>query len=324
MRSCLGLAAGFVFAVMASSSVQAQVQAAACGDLRKLTGLDMQSLPDGRVTLGVTVVDRPSQLLLDTGGDFRALTPEVVEALGVKPVTGGDLVKDVPGHASTPNVVVPSITLGGVKVPDAAFLVLPRPDLRVPKDAKVDGRLTLDMLPGLDFDLDFAANQMGLFLQDHCEGKVVYWPNTGVTILPFSFDTAFRINFPVSLDGQPMTAMLDTSVADTTLDLDVAKEIGLQVAIDGAKRIGTDSNGKEVYQRRFNLLSFDAIGVSNPQINFVVSKGPAKPGARPRGGAPLVIGINSLKKLHIYFAVGEQRMYITAGAPVSATPAPAQ
>ena len=320
MRSSFrGLAAGVLSAFVASSSY-AQAQQAACGDLRKLTGLEMQTLPDGRVTLGVTVVDRPLKLLLDTSGDFRALTPEVVSALGAKPVVGGDLVKGIPGHESTPNVMLPSVTLGGVKIPDAAFLVLPRKQQRLPDGANVDGRLTLDMLPGIDFDLDFAAKQMGLFLQDHCEGKVVYWQSTALSILPFAFDTAFRINFPVKLDGQVVTAILDTSVAESTLDLDVAKAIGLTLSTDGMTKVGVDAGGKDIFQRRFQLLSFEDIGVSNPQIRLVQSKpSKAKPGdVMPSlGGAPLVIGINSIKKLHIFIAVKEQRLYITPGAAVA-------
>jgi len=299
------------------------MQAPACGDLRKLTALEMQTLADGRITLGVTLAERPSQLMLDTAGDFRALTPETVAALGVKPVKGGDLVKGIPGQENTENVMLPSITLGGVKIPEAAFLVLPRKEMRLPDGANVDGRFTLDSLMslGLDFDLDFAAKQMGLFLQDHCEGKVVYWQSSALSILPFSFDTAFRINFPVKLDGQVVTAVLDTSVADSTLDLDVAKQIGLTLPTEGMTKVGVDAGGKDIYQRRFQLLSFEDIGVSNPQIRLLQSK-PSKAkkaDAMPAlGGAPLVIGINSIKKLHIFVAVKEQRLYITPGAPAPA------
>ncbi len=326
MRACFrGLAAGLLLTV-ATSSAYAQTQAPACGDLRKLTALDMKNLADGRITLGVTIVDRPSQLMFDTTGDFRGLTPETATALGAKPVKGGDLVKDIPGHETAENVLLPSVTLGGVKIPEAAFLVLSRKEMRLPDGANVDGRFTLDTLLslGLDFDLDFAANQMGLFLQDHCEGKVVYWPSTALSILPFAFDTAFRINIPVKLDGQVVTAVLDTSVTDNTLDLDVAKDIGLTLALDGMKKVGTDSStGKDVYEQPFKMLSFDDVGFSNPQIKLLRSKS-RKPGLPPLTGAPLVIGINSIKKLHIFFAVREQRLYITpGGVAAAAAPAPA-
>ena len=305
-------------------------EAEACPPLRKFTSLEMQALPDGRMKVPVMLGERSSTLLLDTGSTFRAIRPEVVAAMSLKAIAGGDVVKGIPGQESAQNVVVPSVTLGTLKIPDVGFLVSPPGKL----NAAADGLLTLDMLASFDLDLDFAGNQLGLFVQDHCQGKVVYWPADGLAVVPFFFDATNRINFPVRIDGTPMVAVFDTGAAGTSLDLDIARANGMQPATDAMTKTAEVRDGKDVYQRRFKTLSFEDIAVANTMINVLQSGKTAKGAAKTEPGAstpPVVIGMNILRKLHVYVALGERTLYITPGraaAPASpaaavSTPAPA-
>ncbi len=324
--------ASSVYAAAAPTAAPAPMPAAApapaaaptCQPLRKIATMDMQPLPDGRVKVPVTLVDRPAMLLFDTGSPFRTLRPETVTALGMTPVTGGDVVKGIPGQENAKNVMLSSVTLGNFKIPDAAFLISPPGKA----DAPIDGLLTLDMLVDFDVDLDFVGNKLNMFLQDHCKGRVVYWPSNGLAVVPFFFDATNRINFPVKVDGTPMVAVLDTSAANTSLDLDAAKASGAQIATDNMTKTGEVKNGKDVYQRRFKGVSFEDITIANTTINVLQGGKPAKPAAKgeqPAPTPPVVIGMNILKKLHVYVALQERTLYITPGAvPTAATPAPAQ
>ena len=281
-----------------------------CQPLRKVTSLDMQALADGRVKVPVTLADRPAALLFDTGSPFRTLRPEAVTALGLTPVIGGDVVKGIPGQENAKNVMLPSVTLGTYKMPDAAFLI----STPSKADAPVDGLLTLDMLVDFDVDMDFVGNKLSLFLQDHCQGRVVYWPSTGLAVVPFFFDAMNRINFPVHIDGVPMVGVLDTGAAGTSLDLDAAKASGAQPATDGMTKTGEVRNGKDVYQRRFKSLSFEDITIANTMIDLMQSGKAAAKAGQAVATPPVVIGMNVLKKLHVYIALQERTLYITPGA----------
>ena len=305
-----------------AAAAPAAAAPAACPLLAKFTSVDLQALPDGRMKVPVMLGERPSALLLDTGTAFRALKAETVSALGLTPVVGGEVVAGIPGQATARNVMLPSLTLGNLKIPETGFLVAEPGKV----DAAVDGILTLDMLVRFDVDLNFAGNQMSLFLQNHCVGKVVYWEASGLTVVPFFIDTANRINFPVRIDGTPMVAVLDTGSPNTYLDLDIAKANGLNPASDNMTKTKEVRNGKEVYQRRFKSLSFEDIGINNTLINVMQGAKAAKPPAKAEQGAstaPVTLGMNILRKLHIYIALQERTLYITPGSAAVAAPAAA-
>ncbi len=309
-----------------AAAAAAPPAAGGCPALVKLTSMELQALPDGRLKVPVTLVERASTLLLDTGSAFRALKAETATALGITPVVGGEVVAGIPGQANARNVMLPSITLGTLKFPETGFLIAEPGAV----DAAVDGRLTLDMLVRFDVDLDFTGNQMSLFLQNHCVGKVVYWQANGLTVSPFFFDAQNRINFPVRIDGTPLVAVLDTNSPNTYLDLDIAKANGLNIASDNMTKTKEVRNGKEVYQRRFKSLSFEDIGINNTLINVMQGAKTAKPAAAAPSAptAPVTLGMNILRRLHIYVALQERTLYISAGggpavAPPAAAPAPA-
>ena len=68
----------------------------------------------------------------------------------------------------------------------------------------------LDLLHNYDVDLDIDAGKFKLFSQDHCPGKVVYWPASTVTVVPIRVVRSGHIIVPVVLDGHAIDALLDT------------------------------------------------------------------------------------------------------------------
>ena len=65
------------------------------------------------------------------------------------------------------------------------------------------------MLQKFDADFDFGGNKLNLISQNHCEGKVVYWPATTTAVVPFAHDAAGHLTFPMTLDGRRVRAMLE-------------------------------------------------------------------------------------------------------------------
>lgn len=134
------------------------------------------------------------------------------------------------------------------------------------------------------------------------------------------------IRTKVMLDGHLFTANIDTSLDISTINSEAAQDY-LGVAFDNHQldvpemhRDQPSQAGTETVtvtgwreQHRFRTLTFGGVTVINPL--FVLK--PAPPGAR-WADAPqspdVTIGMNVLRKLHLYFAFGERMLYVSAAA----------
>jgi hypothetical protein len=74
--------------------------------------------------------------------------------------------------------------------------------------------------------------------------------------------------------------------------------------------IPKDDPSKRIYFRRHSTLSFPGVTIANPLV--VVRP-------KPFGGPDMIIGMEVLRRLHIYNAVKEQALYITSAASVQSS-----
>ena len=134
------------------------------------------------------------------------------------------------------------------------------------------------------------------------------------------------IRTQVVLDGRTFTAVIDTGLDISTINSDAALRY-FDVALDAPGAAGThqdrppapqSSPGTEAVtvtgfrdRHRFHTLTFGGVTVVNPL--FVLKLSPAN---AHRVGSPqspdITIGMNVLRKLHLYFAFGEHMLYVSA------------
>lgn len=308
-------------------------------NLNRILSVEMAELPNGLWTVPMTLNGRVVQLMFDTGGGVRALTPKFTDELGLAraPVPPKSRIPDGPIE----QVSLAEAVLGGGKLPEGmvfavtdpaqanAGAVLPR--LFAPGDSPFDGTITPDMFyTRADVELDFAGKKFNLFSNEHCKGQVVYWPAAAIATVPFTIENG-RITFMLELDGKPVRTVLDTGAGLNTLDLGAA-QANYQVDVNAADVTKNEAMlpGKTVYEKRFATLGMDVLTIRNPLMVMVPPAAPAaeKPPARRGAKAPeppaMLLGMAMLKRLHIFIAFKEQMLYITpATAPQPAAPAAA-
>lgn len=132
------------------------------------------------------------------------------------------------------------------------------------------------------------------------------------------------IRAKVMLDGHLFTASIDTGQEVSTINSKTAQEY-LDVPPDDHSSDQPQSHpdqpvqpGTETVtvtgwraQHRFRTLTFGGVTVINPL--FVLKPGPM--GVRKAGdpqSPDITIGMNVLRKLHLYFAFGERMLYVSA------------
>jgi hypothetical protein len=332
MARCLGFAGlGLIAALLGAAPALAD----ACKPLAKLTTVDLIAAR-GVYLIPVTINGTPQKLLLATAGGISTINQSAATALGLNPVDTPFAPRLVNGAAKSSNayISVQNFGLGEMRAQNLFFAIAPNLQAGANPDFSYDGALAPDLMFRNDVELDFAAGKLSYFSQDHCEGHVVYWPNSGIAVVPFQTSRNGRvgsrqdshIRVPVMIDGRPFLATIATGEPRSTM---TAKEAQYQfnVTSDQPGRGDTDTRA---FSHVFGNLSFGGVGgvnVANPQMlivpNLVGNRltnvlGPGGERAtrydNPDLVAQVTIGMDVLKKLHIYIAFAERKLYITAAA----------
>jgi predicted aspartyl protease len=269
--------------------------------LMRYAAIPFTTIADGRIAIPVGVDGHAASFLVDTGGVYVSMTPELAKETGRTPKEVDRWLVGVGGSLMTTAVHVDEFTIDKLKGKDIPVYV----DTRL--GVGVDGTVDPDMMAKFDVDFDFAHGLMNLFSQDHCPGKVVYWAKDFV-VLPMEVRiNSGHIRVPVTLEGKKVMATLDTGSMDSVMSLKLAKSLGITEDSPDLKlrRSSGSENQFRTYSYPFKALDMDGIAVTNPHI-MVMSDA-----MLPRMGDDIILGMGILRQLHLYVAYKEEKLYIT-------------
>jgi hypothetical protein len=293
-----------VFAFCASTRVHAQE----CVPPRLENSVPMEAIGnDGKVAVPITLNGVQKKFLFDTGGgSINYISSEVALKLGMFR-TDNFVAMDLSGNKSYKVAGARHVKFGAVSAQGVAVFQL------VPGLA-FDGILSAGTMTGDDLDMDFGAMRLNFFSADHCRGDVVYWPHQALAVVPVNL-AAGHFELATTLDGHALRAMIDTGSSWTIVNAAWAKEnLGFSPG-EGSDAQGTpaDQPDREIYFRRYSALSFPGITVTHPLV--VVRPLQFGDGSDPGPSAPdMIIGMEVLRHLHLYYAAGEKQLYITPAA----------
>ena len=307
----------------------------ACHPLTLLTSVDLVRRDrDSRMYVPVSLQGKEKLMLLDTGGAVSEITSQVADELGLQRRMLGFVEVNISGETSNQAADVSNFTIGQLTTKSIELVVSPFEAL-FNGDTRYAGLIAPNILRQYDVDIDFGAPKLSLLSQDHCDGKVIYWPANAVAVVPMRVLKSGHIIVSLQLDGKPVTAELDTGASMSTLTLPVAEsDYGLKMGSPDTPYLSemADKPGAAIYHHRFKSLDFDGVAVGNLDVailpDFLKDKYKQGPEIGSRLGdsrtdgefADMLLGMNVLKHLHVYIAYKEQKLYITpASAPSVAT-----
>ena len=272
--------------------------------LQPVASLDMTVDSTGRISVPMSFAGKTENMLIDTGSTISLLTADTAKSLGLemKDVHSRILFQFFGGAVVTQYVTALDIALGQMVSRAMDFAIFPEgssPD--------TNGILGENILSSYDLDLDFANSKLNLFSTDHCPGQVVYWTSTPVAVVPFSRDRGDHILFDATLDGKNIQALVDTGAYRSVANWEtVGDAFGLTETSSGVTREGEGDHA--VYTYPFKTFTFGGVTVNNPDITMA-----PRTVSRIRSSMlpPVILGINVLRRLHIYVAAKEGKLYIT-------------
>jgi predicted aspartyl protease len=301
----------FAFCVLVLPAASAAVAAEQNCTLSQLASLDFGTDPNGIVYVAADINGHPENLVVDTGGIVSTLTWSTVQQLRLNTEALSGFV-EIEGVRLVWTAVGDKVQLGALTANHMPFLVMP--DYLMKGDKT--GILAPDIMSNYDVELDFAKGKFNLFSPDHCLGQVVYWTHQPYAEVPFQLDRIGHILISAQLDGKSIQVVLDTGSPLSRMPFETARELfGWDDKLTDLKVLDRRKDGSPAsYRYPFKSLSLAGVSVANPDVVLNVLE---KPGEH-RIGVPspqLLLGMSTLRQLHIYIAYHERNLYFTsAGA----------
>jgi len=231
------------------------------------------TLVQGRLTVPLTVDDRPATFVLDTGATRALVTPQAVRRLNL-PLDKwvATTMRGVGGVVEHADADPRSMTLGGMPLRQATLarhISLTVGDLPGMGADAVDGLLGRDFLSEFDLQLDMTARRLTLYDVHGCSGRFVPWPppyQAATVVAPMQH----AMLLPIAIDGVRMTALLDTGAAASLVTLPGMIRLGLTqqaLASDPAATMhGVGRREREMHQRRFASLQVAGETIRQPLL----------------------------------------------------------
>ena len=340
------------FAVMAGSHAGLAAETCALpsvvdtASLQPVAGSDL-------VTVPVQINSKPQQFLLDIGTGPMEVSEAAVSGLGLPEATkmmstiqlGGTgsmagmgtqqsqniqvPVYDVKGNqnanAQRSRVRIGAFTIGGATAHNLQFMVAD--DGEIAKGAPYDGLLTNDILRQYDFELDFTAKQINFLTPTRCTdpNQVVFWSHFEIGVIPLTLVDG-KIVVPVTIEGHPVNAVIDTSSARTVMRRDIAElTLGYKAGTQGMMPAGDmkDGMGEQIYAHTFSQIAF-AGGVTAVNVPALIETNSMLRatdkqmvlGSRATSAVARIpeftLGMDVLHQLHLYVVFDQKKLYVTA------------
>jgi len=326
-----------VSAVLAAAATVAAAHADPCPPLQILASVPMSYDTAGRPFVPVTLATAHKLMLIDTGGALSEISQHLATELGLYHRKVRVRQYNMSGQYTDEAADVSPFAIGNL-VADHTELMIAPDNFKYANDG-AGGIIGPNILRNYDAEFDFGGNTFKLISQEHCAGKVIYWPTATTAAVPMRISRDIgHIFVPVTLDGIALNALIDTGASTTFVPSWVAEDdFHLQLGSADAPAIDLlpGATGASVFKHRFHSLSVEGIVVSNPLISIfpdlmhhaMPRKSPY--GTRipetdePQGLNEVTLGIDVLKRLHLYIAYKEEMLYATPAGPAPAeVPAP--
>ncbi len=232
-------------------------------------------LTNGHLLVSVRVNGTPTTFILDTGAERTLMGEEVVRELGLpRDSWVASTVLGIGGYEERPNALPRSLQLGGVilrrhtLIGDNSVTVGPLP-LTAVQARPIAGLLGRDFISPFDLDLDLPARQLTLYDVSGCTTGFLPWHGT-YTSIPATTPMGAALVVPVSIDGSPLRALIDTGASSSLIAAPGMARLGLTPAVLAHDPGGNGSGigPAPVFMRRhqFQTLNVGPVTTMKPAI----------------------------------------------------------
>lgn len=300
--------------------------------LQPIASIDIEFDEDGTVLLPVKVDGQDAWMTLQMSAGIPTIYRSAAKQLGLRFEGQFNLEMSWGGQKVTHKTQVKSLLVGTANFARWDLYVLPH-DEPPPmyKGRPMIGGLTSQFMRPVDVELNLAGRKLNMFKQTtSCKGQQVYWGGE-FTAVELYYDPAGLMVFPMEIDGKRVEAALRTDTSTSVISETVTRQyFGFGRDSPGVTTEPTPAGGERATYRAMALTA-KGLAMNNVKIRLQDDLSrkcqPSTADRRSRAigfndcisVAPLSIGTDLLRRLRIYIASKEGRIYFTrAAAPVPA------
>lgn len=322
-RAVMAAAAFLITTLFATLPASAECQ------LQRVALLDAKTDRGGAFIIQMGIAGKEAMMALDTGSTVSWLSEKfasnVPGSRGRTTYQYGFYGRDATGAIMKDVMKVKSFRIGGLEIDQPAhFMIAGDESSRVIDGVASDGILGDNFIRNFDLELDPAGGKVGFYVHHECSEKApVHWSRQWTEIPIQKTDpcrrekdrrlceetttwTTDHILIDVTLDGKSVLALVDTGADSSVLDIDTAERTFGRKPSKGETAnevfVGISGESMKAHRIGFKTLSFSGINVQDPQ--FLITK-IYHPSAR------MIIGMDKLRFLHLYFAFEQDKIYAT-------------
>ncbi|MEO8302082.1 MAG: aspartyl protease family protein, partial [Rhizomicrobium sp.] len=164
----------------------------------RLTSINTNAMPDGRIRIPVMLDGRALSLLVDTGGVSTTIKWELAREMGLPVKQSQRRIAGVGGSLMNFAVAGDNFSIAELRVDNKPIYMESRPL------ESADGTLAADILRNYDVEFDMAQNRMSLAAPGDCAAPL--WAQQGSAGLPIEVAQSGHVRFPVKIDGKTIMA----------------------------------------------------------------------------------------------------------------------
>ncbi len=269
------------------------------------------------------VIDgKPAQMIVDTGAWTSSLFLESAKRLGLDPASTRATFYGAGGASPVWLITLKSLQLGGLTAHDMPMFVAGRRSLGG------DGLLGASFLLQTDVEFDLGHGKIRFFKPRGCVGdQVVYW-GQAYAVAPMEGDQHEKIEVPVRVNGQLVTAQMDTGAGRSVLTPGVARTAGVNPDSSAVTSVGASHGigpkAIETYVGVFSSFSFGDETIHNARLQIADVFGAGKETTTGsnvptlRIDAPeMLLGADFFRAHRVYIASSQRKVYVSyEGGPV--------
>lgn len=309
----------FSFSCIAASLLAGPAFAEEDCQLKRYGVVPFETDSGSQIYIPATIEGRSTRLMLDTGAFWSIIRRDLAEAANLSIGNAEFYLFDVAGEKLTKSATA-EVKLGNLGYGKAEFFISPAlPGITIEQEGGVVGQ---NLLAKIDVEIDNAGKKVSFFSQEHCKGAGVYWADEAVTL---NFKKApakapigsklkkmdkNQIDMPIvaaDLEGEIVSVLFDTGATFSVLDLDHAKRRfgvgpGSPGVVPSGKLYSGSGEAIDSYTYTFKTLTIAGIKFENVPIRL----------AKMDDSTQLLLGMNELKHLRLYFAARDGMIHVTA------------
>lgn len=256
---------------------------------------------------------QPIGVMLDTGATRTIMFRSAAARLGLLPRRSkSNSIQGVGGPSQLSSAYIDEFRLGQSTRKGWRMIIAGERDF----GADMAVVLGEDFFRQFDVEFDLSENAVRLFQSRDCLGQsLAYWNEGGADQLAFeSSDLQPQILVPVRLNGNAISAVLDSGASSTVVNRTVAARLGVNPdspnVVYGGKGSGIGEELVDRWIAPFESLEIGKEIISNPKIALAeLDRSTAF--ARLDTETPMLLGLDFLRRHRVLVAHSQRKMYFT-------------